>query len=414
MDNLTHALVGAAIAKAGAERATPLATATLVVAANAPDVDMLAFVEGEYYALAFRRGFTHGWAAMLVLSLAVAGLMLAWDRLIRRRRDPAADPARAGPVLALSAVGLLTHPTLDWMNIYGMRWGLPFDGSWSYADALFIIDPWIWLVLGGSVFLASSPGKWGRIGWAALALLTSVLVWLALPPLAGAVWTAGVAGVLVARLRSVRRPPQTAQERREEPPARERRSRSERRTSIRRAQPDDRIDGGRRTRRVWLVRAAGALAIVYVLAMVAANVVARRHVGRAALAEGLVVRDVMVAPARGNPFAADVEVRTDDAFVPGVHRWLEQPRVELFPGAAVPLLTTPADAPPDVMARVVDEARDTPSARNYLVWSRYPYVSVDAEGGGWRVRFSDARYDGEPGAGGLSGVDVRVDLDGAR
>ena len=58
MDNLTHSLVGAALSRAGLDRRTPLATATLVVAANAPDIDVLSFVRGPYFALSFRRGIT--------------------------------------------------------------------------------------------------------------------------------------------------------------------------------------------------------------------------------------------------------------------------------------------------------------------------------------------------------------------
>jgi inner membrane protein len=34
-----------------------------------------------------------------------------------------------------------THPLLDYMNTYGVRPFLPFDGSWFYGDTLFVIDP---------------------------------------------------------------------------------------------------------------------------------------------------------------------------------------------------------------------------------------------------------------------------------
>ena len=100
MDNLTHALVGAALSKAGLQRHTPLAAATLVLAANAPDVDIFAYANGPYFGLAFRRGITHGVPALAVLPFAVAGLVLAWDRGVRRRRNPSASPARPAAVLA--------------------------------------------------------------------------------------------------------------------------------------------------------------------------------------------------------------------------------------------------------------------------------------------------------------------------
>ena len=46
--------------------------------------------------------------------------------------------------------------------------------------------------------------------------------------------------------------------------------------------------------------------------------------------------------------------------------------------------------------------------RNYLVWSRYPYVRITPDDTGWTVRFSDARYDSQPGAAALAGVNVHI------
>ena len=368
LDNLTHALLGAAISKAGAERTTPLATATLVVAANAPDIDMFSYAKGEYFALSFRRGITHGWPALLVLPFLVAGIMLAWDRWVRRRRDSEAAPARAGPILALSALGLLTHPALDWMNTYGMRWGLPFDGSWSYGDALFIIDPWIWVTLGGAVFLSSRPGRLGLISWGAIAALMSPLVILGVGSLMAALWMLGFVAIVVLRFRGGPYIP---------------------------LQP----------------RAVGSIiacVVAYVFVLFAADAVASRQVREAAEARGLSVVDVMLAPLRGNPFRSEVEVLTDDAYVPGTHRWMRSPRAVLDPEAAVPLLAAPYGHSPARIQAIVEAARAHPTVRDYLVWSRYPYVRVTPEGNSWRVRFRDARYDGRPEAGGLAGVSVHV------
>ena len=84
MDNLTHSLVGAALARSGLDRTTPLATATLVLAANAPDIDVLAYTQGEWFALASRRGITHGVPALIFLPFAVGAAMAGWERLVRR------------------------------------------------------------------------------------------------------------------------------------------------------------------------------------------------------------------------------------------------------------------------------------------------------------------------------------------
>jgi inner membrane protein len=356
------------IAKAGAARATPLATATLVVAANAPDIDMASYVGGTYYALSFRRGITHGWPALIILPLLVTAAMIGWDRWVRRRRQPTAEPARAGPILALAAVGVATHPTLDWMNTYGMRWALPFDGTWTYGDALFIIDPWIWLVLGGAVFLASEWSRGWLALWATLAASASALVLWGVPT-ARLPWTLGLASIVALRLSG--RP-------------------------------------GTATGRRRFALVSGAVVVLYVATLAGADPSARARVAAAAEVAGLTVRDVMVAPVRGNPFVSDVTVLTPAGYVPGVHRWVGEPEVELFPARAIPLLSAPPDLQAAAVEDVIARARDRPEVRDYLVWSRYPYVRVERDGAGWQVIHGDARYDDVPEAGGLAGVQVRV------
>jgi len=174
VDPITHTMTGATLAAAGLRRATPLAAGTLMLAANAPDIDVLIYLVGnEYDALAFRRGWTHGPLALLALPFAVLGVALAWDRWVRRRRDPRATPARAGPLLALAALGVLTHPALDWLNNYGIRLLMPFSLRWFYGDAVFIIDPWIWLALGGALFPIHSRSKAAITGWAIFAALAT-------------------------------------------------------------------------------------------------------------------------------------------------------------------------------------------------------------------------------------------------
>lgn len=151
MDNLCHTLAGAALGEAGLKRKTPLAMATLLVGANLPDLDAAAYWWGKVTALGFRRGWTHGVLAMAVWPLVLAGLMLAFDRLVRRRRDPSAAPAAARALVLLAALAVWTHPLLDYLNTYGVRWLMPFSGRWYYGDTLFIVDPWVWLMLGAGV-----------------------------------------------------------------------------------------------------------------------------------------------------------------------------------------------------------------------------------------------------------------------
>jgi inner membrane protein len=141
------------LAECGLKHRTPRATATLLIAANLPDLDAVAAFTS--YGLAFRRGITHGLPALVLLPLLLTGAMVAWDRF-RRGSGPAVVPRQ---VLLLSLLGVWTHPALDWMNTYGMRWLMPLDGTWFYGDALFIVDPWLLLLLGGGLLVARRRGK---------------------------------------------------------------------------------------------------------------------------------------------------------------------------------------------------------------------------------------------------------------
>jgi len=154
MDPVAHTLAGAALAKAGLERRTALAFPTLLIGANLPDVDVAAYWWGETFALSFRRGWTHGVLALAVLPVVLTGLMLAWDRWVRRARAPAAPPASPRALLMLSAVAVASHPLLDLLNTYGIRLLMPFSDRWFYGDVLFIVDPWLWLVLGAGALMA--------------------------------------------------------------------------------------------------------------------------------------------------------------------------------------------------------------------------------------------------------------------
>ena len=59
-----------------------------------------------------------------------------------------------GQLLLLSAIAILSHPLLDTLNTYGVRWLMPFSGRWFYGDTLFIVDPWLWLALAAGVVLS--------------------------------------------------------------------------------------------------------------------------------------------------------------------------------------------------------------------------------------------------------------------
>jgi inner membrane protein len=362
VDPVTHTLTGAALSRAGLDRSTPLATATLVLAANAPDIDIFASVQGSYASLALRRGVTHGPLALLLLPLIVTAGVLAYDRWWRRRKQGDAPRVRPAAVFGLAVLGVLTHPLLDWMNTYGIRLLMPFSERWFYGDALFIIDPWIWLLLAAPLVAVYSGSRRGRILWMMLGGIATVLIMAApqVPLAAQLLWLAGVAAVLlsVARSRLRDRPPGVA-----------------------------------------AARAALAVVALYIAGMVGLDRLARAETGRAAEAAGMHVEDVMVAPAPANPLAADIVIESPDSYTLGRFEWLRSPR-----------LSWGLTIPQGERTGVVFQTLQLQEVRDFLRWSRYPFVEVTETATGHRVRFGDARYAGGM-RGGLGGIPVDVEAD---
>jgi len=313
MDPLTHTMAGAVLARAGLDRGgtLPLAATTLVLAANAPDIDILAMLAGSYAGLAFRRGWTHGPLAMLLLPLALTGLMVAWDRWVRRRGAHRASlaPLDGRATLLIAFIGVLSHPALDWLNTYGIRLMMPFSNKWFYGDSLFIIDPWLWLLLAAAV-----------VPW-------------------------------------------------------------------------------RRTR--CRTRIFGALAAAYVAAMIGASAAAESMTWRAAQAAGVTgIREVMYQPAPAQPHRGSVIVATDAAYTLGDFAWIA-------PASRRVTLRAEPISRGNWTASDVREAISEPRVRDYLVWSRYPFVRVEAIPNGTAVFFGDARFVDSFG-GSLQGVRVVV------
>lgn len=164
MDNLTHSLVGALIGQAGLKRKTGLAMPALIIGANLPDVDAACFfwLEGTEH-LGFRRGITHGPPALVLLPLILAGLLYGFDRWQAKRgtRPDGRLPVNFKWLFLLSFIGCLTHPALDWLNVYGIRLLEPFSSQWFYGDTLFIIDVWLWALLGFATWFSLRREKRG-------------------------------------------------------------------------------------------------------------------------------------------------------------------------------------------------------------------------------------------------------------
>ena len=143
-------------------------------------MDVLAYWDGPLGDLAFRRGWTHGIPALFVWPFLLTGLILLLDRLVRAWR-PGLEVLHAREILRLSAIAIVSHPILDTLNTYGVRWLMPFDGRWFYGDTLFIVDPWMWLVLAlGAGLSRGGRDRAARLGLTAASGYVLVMVGLAL------------------------------------------------------------------------------------------------------------------------------------------------------------------------------------------------------------------------------------------
>jgi len=178
MDNLTHSLVGALIGQMGLKRKTGLAMPTLIIAANIPDIDVVATLLGGHQHLAIRRGITHGPIAMLILPLLLWGIMLWFDRWQAERgtRPTKRLLVHKGWLLALAYIGCLSHPLFDWFNSYGIRLLEPFSSQWYYGDTLFIIDPWLWATLIGGIWLSRRREQSGSLKFTRPAVAAALLI----------------------------------------------------------------------------------------------------------------------------------------------------------------------------------------------------------------------------------------------
>ncbi len=188
MEPITHFLTGACLGRAGLNRKTALATATLTLAAEAPDIDVLGNFRGPVFGFAHHRGFTHSLLGVpLVAALVVALIYAIWVLTGRKIKDPNRPP-RWAVLFLYACVAGFSHILLDFTNAYGVRPFWPFSEKWYSWDIVSIVEPTILgflvlaLLLPGFFSLISEEigerrkGPHGRLA-AALALLGTMLVW---------------------------------------------------------------------------------------------------------------------------------------------------------------------------------------------------------------------------------------------
>jgi len=188
LEPITHLLIGASLGRAGLNRNTALATATLTLAAEAPDIDVLGNLKGPVFGFAHHRGFTHSFLGLVFVSAVVVGVVyLVWRLRGRKTKNPNLPP-RWGLLFVFAYLAGLTHIMLDFTNHYGVRPFWPFLEKWYSWDIVFIVEPIILILLVAGLLLPAlfslindeigvrRKGPQGRLA-ATLALAGVVALW---------------------------------------------------------------------------------------------------------------------------------------------------------------------------------------------------------------------------------------------
>ena len=163
MDTPTHGLVGRLVARSLWPGPEARGLVNLVTVASVlPDLDV--FVPGDSLErLQIHRGITHS-----LVGAVVGSLLVAW---VARRFGLRKVPF---PVVYLvSLTGILLHILFDLVTSYGTMIFEPFSNYRAAFDVLFIIDPYLVLILVGGLLLGrrilSNRAVGYRVGAAALA-----------------------------------------------------------------------------------------------------------------------------------------------------------------------------------------------------------------------------------------------------
>lgn len=159
LDSLTHSLFGLTVARTPLRRAGRGVTVALVLASNAPDIDILTAIGGAASYLNWHRGPTHGPLGIVGLSLVCA--LIA--RAAARWRQPVDDPpASIFALWLISMIGVCCHVLMDLPTSYGTRPLSPFSWTWFVEDWMPIVDIYLIGILGGGLLLGRRFTRAGR------------------------------------------------------------------------------------------------------------------------------------------------------------------------------------------------------------------------------------------------------------
>lgn len=165
MDNMTHSLVGAAIAqgaiqwrlrgnasspnvrdevKTASIAALPMYV-TSILANNFPDLDIFitTVMDARLAYILHHRGHTHTLLfapVQLMLILGILGIYARWKK-------PKWTSTDWKWFVGLGFVGCFVHIGMDSWNVYGVHPFWPLNNRWYYGDFVFILEPMIWMTL---------------------------------------------------------------------------------------------------------------------------------------------------------------------------------------------------------------------------------------------------------------------------
>jgi inner membrane protein len=150
-------LTGACVSRAGLNRKTALATLTLTLAFEAPDIDSVSYFWGSIPGLQHHRGITHSLIGAPFMAAAVVALVYGIHRWRSSRQKLSSQAASSGALPKLlpnwkilygyALLGTLVHLFQDFTNNYGVRPFAPFSEKWYSWDIVFIVDPIMLLAL---------------------------------------------------------------------------------------------------------------------------------------------------------------------------------------------------------------------------------------------------------------------------
>jgi inner membrane protein len=159
LDPVTHMLTGACLSRAGLNRKTALATLTLALATESPDIDSITYFGGPVAGLQHHRGITHSFlGAPFVAAIVFAGVYGIYRLMEARRKAGGAGSADAQTtavhstfvekqlpnwklLYAYALLGTMVHLFQDFTNNYGLRPFAPFNPKWYSWDIVYIVDP---------------------------------------------------------------------------------------------------------------------------------------------------------------------------------------------------------------------------------------------------------------------------------